>query len=354
MTPAAREVIRMIARFSPFHQAFLAVLVLAPPAPAAEPAPAPRRLCPRFDLTYLPAVGRQGLIGLRPAEIVRDMPELGLQTGRFFDLLGDRLPGTDLRSDDLPALAEIDECVMALQFEIRPTTPGSEHGSVHLGGMTPIVARTVHPFAWDKLITKWFPKGVPTRYAGRSYLRVRLDPLPDEAAFGVFCPDGRTVVVAAEGSVRKLIDRLAEDGPAPKPPPGWGEVDRYPVALAFDNRIHKFVVGKMAKKPGYEEVHSLSESVEFLSLGISAGVCTQFKWRVITGGGRQAKAVADGIRRLLELANPDSGKETVEREMAADALKNLVLDRSGGRVAGSTSVRRNLFRTFAMWAHGAD
>jgi hypothetical protein len=348
----------MIARSAPLVHALLAVASFAPLAAAIEPAPAPRPICPRFDLTYLPAVGRQGLIGFRPAGIVRNMPELGLQTRTFLELMSDHLPGFKLTAGDPPALAEIDECVMALSFEIRPQRSDDKHGSMLLGGKTPMVIRTTHPFAWDQLIRTWFPKAVQTHHAGRSYLRIRMEPLPKEAAMGSFCPDGRTIVIADEDAIRELIDRLAAGGPAPPPPPGWDEVNRHLVALTLDNTTEELIKGKMAKnKPGYDEVQALAGSFEYMSVGVSVGAGTTLKVSVTAADGRQAKVAADNIRRLFTLAaehKSPRGEGTIAEEMAIDVSKNLVLDRTGRRVSGSTRMRRNLFKTLAMWIHGED
>ena len=207
------------------------VLALVPAiGRAAEPAPLPRPVpvYPRFDLTYLPEIG-QGLLGLRPAEIVRHAksPELKSIAALFMLLLGQMIPDADFDAAKFPDLADIEQCVWNLNLKITTPTPDAQ-GSFLFGWVTPCVIRTVQPFDWNDHVRKWFPKAAAKRIAGRSYVRIKIEhpaekgEAPWLGSMAFFAPDERTLVIAAEDDMFELLDRLAEGKPAPYASAGLG------------------------------------------------------------------------------------------------------------------------------------
>ena len=201
---------------------FAAILVLASSslAAAAEPttAPAPRPLYPRFAVEYLPMVGGQGVIGIRPAEIAKHATkiEVELASGLVFGTFSQLFGGKELDAAAWPTFLDLEQCVCCLEIRITAPPSKDEQGAVMLGGKTPAVLRTIRPFDWNRVLRKSFPTAAPARHADRAYLRLTPNfplPLPFIGLLGepmaAYMPDDRTLVIGSESEIHTLLDRLA-------------------------------------------------------------------------------------------------------------------------------------------------
>jgi hypothetical protein len=325
-------------------------------AKAAEPAPAPRALYPRFDLTYLPTLGSQGVIGVRPAEIAKYVTKeearhaTHLVVGLFFDLLGKR----DLDATAFPTFDNLEQCVLCLQMQIN-VPKGDDRGAFFVGGVTPGMMRTVRPFDWDAMLRKWFPKIAATKYAGRSYLKIPLQfpvglPLPPKDTEGLvaFIPDDRTIVLAPETEIRDLLDRLKANKAALKPPAGWSEVDRDLIAFALDNRNEPLISGKFpADYVGGKEAEALAGAVQTLAVGLTVGDRTRVRFVATASDDTGACTAADALRGLFSIAaeNFSDVRDPDRLEMfGAALLKSATFNRDGRSITGSLCAEGNVIK----------
>jgi hypothetical protein len=345
-----------------------ALVVLASPAfsPAAEQGPAPRAVYPRFAVEYLPKVGGQGVIGIRPAEVARyaTKTEVAAASGLVFGTFAQLLGGRELDAAAWPTFADLEQCVCCLQIQVTAPPSKDERGTFMLGGKTPALLRTVRPFDWNLLIRKSFPNATAARHAGRAYLRMPTFfnfPLPFVGALGepmsAFLPDDRTLVIGAEGDIRALLERLTAGKPAPEPPPGWGEVDRDLIAFALDNREVPLISGKFPD--GYatgKELEALAGSVRTFAVGLSVDEDrTRVRLVATARNPRQARiaaaALTDFFRRAAELTA--DGEEPDALDLLGSALfKSAAIDHAGSRVTGFLSARGNLVKVLFTLLRG--
>jgi hypothetical protein len=328
------------------------------PAKAGEPAPAPRALYPRFDLTYLPTLGSQGVIGVRPAEIAQYVTKeeakraTHLVVGLLFDLLGKQ----DLDAAEFPTFDNLEQCVLCLQMQI--TVPkGDDPGAFFVGGVTPGMMRTVRPFDWDGMLRTWFPKIATINYAGRSYVKIPIKfpaglPMPPKDTDGLvaFIPDDRTIVMAPETEIRNLLDRLKAKKPALKAPAGWSEVDRDLIAFALDNKKEPLVSGKFpADYSGGKEVEAIAGAVRTLAVGLTVGDRTRLRFVATASDASGADTAADALRSLFSIA---AAKLSDVRDpdrlelFGAALLKSATFNRDGRSVTGSLSADGNVIKMF--------
>jgi hypothetical protein len=344
--------------FAVIRLAALFVLLTPALATAAERAPAPRALHPRFDLDYLPKVGGQGVLGIRPAEIAHHATktEVELASGLVFGTFSQLLGGKTLDAAAWPTFSDLEQCVCCLDMRITAPPSRDEQGAFMLGGKTPALVRTVRPFDWDGLFRKSFPSATAARHAGRSYLRVPTAfqfPLPYIGLIGepmaAYTPDDRTLVIGAEGDIRALLDRLAAGKSAPEPLPGWAEVDRDLIAFALDNREVPLLSGRFPDGyPAGKELEALAGSLRTLAVGLSTGGDrTRVRLVATTKDDAHARTVADAIRSLVRL-----GAETVAEvkepdtldTFAAALLKSAAVERDGPNVAATLTAEGNVVK----------
>lgn len=345
----------------------LAVSLLATASsPAAERAPAPRLVptsrpvFPRFDLTYLPTVGVQGVAAFRPAAIAKHARglELGHYTHMLLQMVLEQLAEGDLSAAEPPAFADLDECVFNLSLFTTCPTPGKK-GTAVAGFRSPCTFRTVKPFDWDARVRKWFPRATVAHHGGRAYFRVPCRILPDNAEpLGLFAPDNRTLVCGSESEITELIDRLNDGGPPPAGPPGWSEVDHDLVALGFDSRLMTPVQGEWPKdRRGLPEAATLVRAVQTAALGLTVEDRTRVRVVITAKDETQARAATHALRFLFEMAAESvvSEKEAGAIEvMATELVKNVTIDCRGRQIAIQTSAAGNLVRTALTALHGPD
>jgi hypothetical protein len=312
----------------------------------------------------MPDSGEQGLLGFRPVEIARYIkgPELETVTQYFLYLFSQMVHEADVDAADLPDFAGIEQCVFTFDLQVITPTP-TEKGRLYMGGKTPFMIRTVHPFDWNSMVRKWFPKAVEKRLAGKSYLRQKFDAptakdeVPYVGVMGFFIPDDRTLVVADEQDVFDLLDRLAEKKPAPTSLPGWSGVDRDFAAIVLDLRTERPVTGRFPRDyPWGKDLYKLADSSQTLALGLSLGDKTQLRLIGTCKDDASARNAARSLKRLLKAADKVLANEEDEtmKKFAGELLKNTVIESDGSQFSASTSASRNILQMMAALLHGED
>lgn len=349
-------------------RSLVAALFLLAAAPAVVFAEEPtnsssRRVYPAFDLTYMPEIGPQGLIGFRPAEIARFAkgPELQSITQMFFMLLQQFLPDANLEGSTPPDFANIEQFVLSLQLHVTNTKDG--HGSFMLGGQSPCVIRTIQPYDWEQLLRQWFPKATVKRHAGRPYLCVSVHVSADnegesqEVVFAFYLPDARTMACGTEDEIIGLLDRRAARKPALAPPPGWNDVNRDFAALVLDLREERPISGRFPAKFlwGRDLAHFI-DSCETVAFGLGVGSNTRVRLVGATKDASDARTAVKYLRRLIRAANDGlSAEETdVMRTFARDLLKGVAIESNGPRFTLTTTANRNVLELLTALLHGAD
>lgn len=331
---------------------------------AAEPAPAPHPIYPRFDLTYLPEIGEQGLIGFRPVEMARYI-ERQEQEGlnqMFLTMFSLVVRDADLDAAEPPDFANIEQCVFSLQLHV--TAPkGNERGTLMLGGTTPCVIRTVRPFDWDNLAIKWFPKAVRKKHADCSYLQIQIripdamDEMSKGTTFGVYIPDDRTLVCGDEEEIIALLDRVAARKPAPVTPPGWSEVDRDFAALVLDVREEQPVTGRFpADYPWGKDLYKLVNSSQTLALGLSVGDRTELRLVGASKDAASARVAVRSMQLLFKAAKKRLIKEENDflKAFTMELLDSLVVESDGSQFTASANADRNILELMLTILHGQD
>jgi hypothetical protein len=248
-------------------------IVAAVAAGAVGPTPPP------FDLTHLPAVGPNGLLGVRPAALaggaatwgpLGDPGVLGMAFGGVLEINASAAEG--------PAPSEVVECVFGITLEATvakiPRTEQGHERQAYLGFRTNAgVVRTAGPFDWAGRLRKWLPNGVPATHAGREYLVVPMRSDAPEAAaggFAFYCPDARTVAFAGkEEDIKAVIDRAAAGTSGPAPPAGWAGVARAAVAVAATADKPWLTVDPEVKTtPPLDDARDLARSFDRLTVEV--------------------------------------------------------------------------------------
>jgi hypothetical protein len=342
-----------------------AFLLAASTAHAAEPAPQPRALYPRFNVELFPRVGGQGVVGIRPAEIARYATSADVQQasslvfGMFCQLLG----GHHLDGPSWPTFADLEECVCCLELRVIAPAGGDEKATFILGGKTPGMLRAVRPFDWEGMLRKSIPYVATARHAGRKYLRIAnvyQIALPYLGRFGepnaVYLPDDRTFVIGAESEIRGLLDRLASRKPGPEPVPGWSEVDRDLVALAFDNRRTPLVSGRFpADYVAGKELEALAGSLESLAVGLSTSQRTRVRFVAAAKDEVRASTAARALRELVAVmleVSADNKTPDIIQEFGAALLKSAVVERRGAELSGVLAADGNIVKVLFSLLRG--
>jgi hypothetical protein len=337
--------------------ALVALFVIASAAdlPAAEPAPQPRALYPRFIVELLPRVGGQGIFAIRPAEIARHAEPADVEraSGLVFGMFSQLLGGDQSDGIAWPTFADLEQCVCSLELRIIAPPSDDERASFILGAKSPGLLRTIRPFDWGGILRRSLPQAVAARRAGRSYLRVphifQL-PLPFIGRVGepaaVYIADDRTLVIGAESDIHGLLDRLAAGVVIAEPLSGWSEVDRDLIALAFDNREVPLVSGRFPA--GYmaaREVEALAGSLQTLAVGLSTSDRTRVRFTAVAKGEAQARTAAgalhDLFRLMLEFSGDNKDRDILDL-FGMDLLKSAAIDRHGPKVTGTLTADGNV------------
>jgi len=167
------------------------------------------------------------------------------------------------------------------------------------------VLRTREKFDWAALAAKWAPAGKPVAHRDATFTVVPAPPtlavlLPDAktATYSLYVPDDRTLVVAPEESIRKLIDRLKDGQPAAAPA-GWSEVERASVAVAV-SAPDKAGLDRLPKPPddAARAAFRLARVADGMVGGVWCGDATTLRM-VVTAPDRKGAAEVAGLLRDL-------------------------------------------------------
>jgi hypothetical protein len=343
---------------------FLGGLAFAGPgaavAPAQKIAPDRGEFAP-FDLTYLPGFGPQGIVGLRPAEIVRKTPacargaEVRALVRLFFAQCAALAFDADLSAAEPPGFEELEECVFGVML-VNYLGSDKEQGSFIAGLGSPCVLRTTKPFDWAGVVSKWFPRAEKISWAGREYLanpfKIVL-PNKQPCKVGVFVANTTTLVLGDEAQVRDLLTRLQGGKPALTAPPGWKEHERELIALALV-QPSSCVRGQWPAGP--HEINHLRTIVEGASgfaAGLRIGERTEVRLTYLGKDQEAARGVAEAVRWLLASARKGvdaetkSGPSTQPLKLLQEALVQAVFTRTGRRLRVCAGVGCNVLGLFA-------
>lgn len=280
----------------------LLALACAGPAGAAEPAP--------FDLTHLPPdcvpPGHpQILVALRPAELFHrpDGKKAAAAVDQLALTMATRIYG--IASAPGPGVEALETVLLAGHLTVTHV-PGAAHPHNLFGAANGIVLRTRDKFDWAAVVSKWAPAGKAVAHRGTTYTTVPapalltlISPPATDAVYALHIADDRTLVVGPEGSVRKLIDRLKDGAPAPRPA-GWSEVERASVAVAV-GIADKTVLDKLPRTddPTQHTAVRLARAIDGMAAGVWCGDDTRLRL-VFTTPDEKSAAEAVGLLRELQ------------------------------------------------------
>lgn len=321
----------------------LGLLAIPRPSFAAElpVAPAPRAVeAEPFNLTYLPPdCGEAGqprlLVAVRPSAVFTrpDARKAAEVADEMFRMLTGLLGVAAL---DGPGVAGIDTILFAGHVTVTRNADDAEKPNSLIGFANGAVVRTIDDFDWAAAVKHWYPDAKKARHAGQTYFTVPVPealaqlfpPAAGAAMFAIYVPDGRTLVVAPEDSVRKLIDRVKE-GKSVAKPAGWQDVERAAVALAVEVP-DKAVLDKLPgddveeAKTAYK-IAKLTDSAVF---GLWVGRSTAVRITLTSADAKSARQVARLVRKLHPpldeaLRDPLPGDRTADEVAAVKVLLGL-------------------------------
>lgn len=309
---------------------------------------------PPFDLTYLPASGAQGIVGLRPAALARQVPveAAGQAYQLFLGIVLQYFVNGNMNAAKPPPLGDIEECVCGIS--LVATFPSEEaRGSLIAGMGTPCVLRTKKPFDWIGTITKWCPHAEKVRRAGREYWKMPIPLLPGSGSFAFFSPDERTVVMADEAQMRKLLARLKSGKHGPTPPPGWKKVDTSLIAVAFGTRKTPCVKGEWPEEPAeIIPARKLIEGAGVITAGFTIGERTTMKIIVTSKDEAGARDVFHAGKWLFARAAAEVGKVASAKHhplvgQLQEMLETIKGSQSGRTVRAEISTAGDLFKALS-------
>jgi hypothetical protein len=316
-------------------------------------APAPRAVeADPFDLTYLPpdcgdAAHPRLLIALRPS-VVFTRPD-ARKAAEVLDEFARMTTGfLGVQALDGPGAAGIDTILLAGHVTVTRNAEDADRPNSLIGFANGAVVRTVEEFDWTAAVKHWYPDAKKVAHAGKTYYTVPVPeavaqlfpPAAGEAMFAAYVPDGRTLVIAPEASVRKLIDRVKAGGVASKPA-GWEDVERAAVALAVevpDKAVLNNLPGDDVEEA--KTAYRIARHTDAAVFGLWIGRTTAVRMTLTTADERAARQVVRQVRKLhppldAALRQPPEGGRTDDEAGVVKVLLGLT---AAGRVerAGST------------------
>lgn len=311
----------------------LALLVTPRPAAAGElpVAPAPRLVeADPFDLTYLPPdcgdpAQPRLLVAVRPSVLFNrpDARKAAEVADEGLRMLSGLLGVTALAG---PGFEGLDTILFAGHATVT-RTEGEEKPNSLIGFANGMVIRAREEFDWASTVKAWYPDARKGRHRGERIFLVSIPPAlanlfppgADDTMFAAYVPDGRTLVVGPEASVRKLIDRVkgGEDAPVPA---GWQDVERAALAVAIEVPDKK-VIDKLPGRdvPEAKTAYKIARLSESAVFGVWMGRTTAVRVTLTTADAKSAKQVAKLLRKLhpaLEAAVQDSPEGEHEAGLA--------------------------------------
>lgn len=295
-----------------------------------------------FDLTYLPRRAPT-VIAVRPGELLKQLGEHekdAAEIVRRFLAAGFAFLDGDLKAAAPPALADIEQVVVAARFRVAINSQPDGRGTMGVDGLSAGVVRTAKPFDWSEAVKKWFPKGETVKHAGREYVRVPLGVGKDKSYLALFVADARTLAFDLdEGEVRDLLGRLAKKIESPLPA-GWAAVSREMVAVWQDATAEGWLLSPQEpKRPADRALVSAARGATSLAFGFSAGKETTLRIVATARDVDEAQDVRAALKAMLK-SMPDTDVDSAAAKLFTEAAVRC----KGSEVRVSGSVPGNLLR----------
>jgi hypothetical protein len=308
-------------------------------APAAKSAPGVVR---PFDLTYLPR-RTPTVIAVRPGELLKQLGDEQkdvAETVRRFLAAGFAFLDGDLKAASPPALADIEQLVVAARFRVATDSQPDGRGAMGVDGLSAGVVRTAKPFDWKGAVKKWFPKAETVKHAGREYVRVPLGVGKDKSHLALFVADSRTLVFDLdEGEVRDMLGRVEKKIETPLPA-GWDGVSREMVAVWQDATAEGWLVSpREPKRAADRAMVAAFRGTTSLAVGFSAGKETTLRLVATARDVDEAQDVRAALKAMLK-AMPDTEVDSAAAKLFSEATVRC----KGSEVRVSGSVPGNLIR----------
>jgi hypothetical protein len=323
--------------------ALLSVMLgLAGAADFSNPASAAKLDADRpFDLTYL-SRRAPTVIAVRPDKILKQLGEqkdVAEVVRRFLAASFVFLDG-DLKAADPPALADIEQVVVAAQFRVGVESEPDGRSTMGLNGPSAGLVRTAKPFDWSGAVKKWFPKAEIVKHAGREYVRVPNGVGEKKSYLALFVADARTLAFDLEESeMRDLLARLAKKVEAP-PPAGWDGVSREMVAVWQDATAEGWLTSpKEPKRATSRALTAAARGMTSVAVGFSAGKDTTLRIIATARDASGAESLGATIKAMLK-ATPGAESDPA----VAKLLTGAAVRCKENEVRVSGSVPGNLLR----------
>lgn len=282
----------------------VAVLALASAATAGAAEPAP------FDLTHLPpdcvpAGQPQILVALRPAELFArpDGKKAAAGVDQLALLVATQIYG--LTNGPGPGVEALETVLLSGHMTVSHN-PGAAHPHSLFGASNGIVLRTRDRYDWAAAVARWAPAGKAATHRGQTFTVVpapailtAATPGAKDIAYSLYAADDRTLVVGPEDSVRKLIDRVKDGTPVPKPV-GWAEVERAAVGVAVT--IDRAGLDKLPKvtDEATKTAFRLARAIDGMALGVWCSDATTLRMVFTVADREKVEDVAGLLREMRQ------------------------------------------------------
>lgn len=295
-----------------------------------------------FDLTYLPR-RTPTVIAVRPGELLKQLGDEQkdvAETVRRFLAAGFAFLDGDLKAANPPALADIEQLVVAARFRVATDAHPDGRGTMGVDGLSAGVVRTARPFDWKGAVKKWFPKAETVKHAGREYVRVALGAGKNKSYLALFVADSRTLAFDLdEGEIKDMLGRLEKKITSPLPA-GWDGVSREMVAVWQDATAEGWLVSPMEpKRVADRAMVAAFRGTTSLAVGFSAGKETTLRLVATARDVDEAQDVRAALKAMLK-AMPETEVDPAAAKLFSEATVRC----KGSEVRVSGSVPGNLIR----------
>ena len=307
-----------------------------------------KRLEP-FDLSYFPD-NPQGIVAFRPAAAFRRAgmeaygAELKLVIGEQWSTAAKFFGFDPTRPGLQPLRLEMFEQVVG-HLSLTRSGPKKGQGRVMFGDV--VTARTTEPVDWLALLRAFKRDPVEVRDGDRVYYKLK-DPLLGPEECGLYFPDDRTVVFAAEKQLLPLIRRETK-APSLAFANGkdWDRLLHGLAVVALDNRDGQLKKAFTTDDPDDDDVTALFDHSELWTFGLGqsdeidfTAVAKCLDAAASQSTARATETLLAAVRKGLADAGPSKtppskGEQEIHQladRLAVAFLKNARVDRDGRSV----------------------
>lgn len=257
-----------------------------------------RKTTPPLDLSLFPAETKM-LIALQPAAL--------LERDEIKAIVRDLSKGAFAKAPIVIVPEEIEQ--FAYFWDGLPEAAGAPGRSPFVPPPSGAVIRSTKALDWKSRLAAQFGSATEFRLDGQTCFRLGQSPMPGWCAFS---SDDRTLVLAAEDSLRDLIqDRRA---PAPRRPwdEAWDKSANGHLIAALDTRWLRRRLAQAAPPSGpnapspfgikLDTIAPLLEKARAYVISLDASRGIHLDVRAVTAGGDDAKPVAETMQAVITLA----------------------------------------------------